>query len=364
MRATYLALAAVLLAATAAAATTAVVTAGTPTAATAAGSSSIYDRVFQSVGVDVEPSGLYVSWEVNQSTVELARVDGPSGRIEAERDLGTQFGYLLSAAGWLWVTTVNSANAATLLRLNPTTLAVTERVALGGTGSADLAAAGGWLWVANGGKLLRLSLPGGHITAEVPLPKGTNQSMVAANAAGTVLLDGQADSGAGTVQRRDPRTGQLLASSAQIVGAVEPEVSVIGSGVWMSEPSGMTGYVERLDLTTLKPTPLVLPAPDPEGDHTYIEGTNGIGATVADGLVWITQDQSRFRYNNYCADPGTGRELAAIPFPHPYDDSALAIGSSYIYYGATSSPGLGQSERLGRIPLPARCLTTTGQLRN
>jgi len=184
--------------------------------------------------------------------------------------------------------------------------------------------------------------------------------MVAANAAGTILVDGEANAGGGAVQRRDPRTGRLLASSAPIIGVMEPEVAVIGSGVWLSEATGHMGFAERLDLTTLKPTPLILPTPDPEGGDIYIEGDNGIGATVADGLAWITDSQAGAEYN-YCADPRTGRALAAVPFPHPYDDTVAAIGSQYIYYDATPSPGLGQPERLGRIPIPARCHAAAGK---
>ena len=108
------------------------------------------------------------------------------------------------------------------------------------------------------------------------------------------------------------------------------------------------GFAERLDLATLKPEPLALTDPDPEGGNTYMEGTNAIGATVADGLVWITDESL-----NYCGDPRNARKLAAIPLPQPDVDSVLAIGTRYIYYAAAS--GLGVHQYLGRIPVPARC---------
>lgn len=325
----------------------------TAASASAAPPSSVYGRPFQGLNVDVEPSGLYVSWEVNQSACELSRVDGATGRIEAERSLGGQLIDLLEADRWLWATTITSSNAIILLRLNPVTLAVTRRLALGVTldDTGTLAMAGSWLWVAFSDKLLRLSVPDGRITAQIALPKGTDQSMVAADPTGTILLDGEAEDGGGAVQRRDPLTGRLLATSPQLIGVIEPWIGgVIDSGVWISEASGHMGYAERLDLTTLKPEPLTLPVRNPEGGDTYMEGNNSIGTTVADGLVWISQATP----SSYCGDPRTGRLLAAIPFPQRYDDEALAIGTRYIYY--TVAPWLSTQQYLGRIPIPAHCL--------
>jgi hypothetical protein len=202
MRVTHLALFVLAVAASALAAVPAVGAATPP---------SVYGRPFQGVSAFAEPSGLYVSWGGSQ----LARADAATGRIEARRSLGGAPVDLIEAGGWLWAITTTPSNAFTLFRLNPMTLAVTGRLALGVTldVTGNLAEAGGALWVAFGDKLLRLSLPGGRITARVALPKGTNQSMVAADPAGTILLDGAAEDGGGALQRRDPHTGRLLAST-------------------------------------------------------------------------------------------------------------------------------------------------------
>jgi hypothetical protein len=66
---------------------------------------------------------------------------------------------------------------------------------------------GGGIWVAGGNRLLHLSLPGGRVLDSSTLP-GAVSSDLSANAAGTVLTVGQADSGGGAVQRRDPGTGR------------------------------------------------------------------------------------------------------------------------------------------------------------
>jgi hypothetical protein len=320
-------------------------------AARAATSPSVYHRPFQGVGAFVEPSGLYVSWDASQ----LARADAATGRIEARGSLGGAPLDLVEAGGWLWAITATQSNAFTLFRLNPVTLAVTGRLALGVTldVTGNLAEAGGWLWVAFGDKLLQLSLPGGRITARVSLPNGTNQSMVAAGPAGTILLDGAAEDGGGVLQRRDPRTGRLLAATP-MAGVIEPSISgVIDNGIWVEDGGGHVGAIERLNLATLKPEPLTSPDLDPDGGGYYITGYNDIGATIADSLVWITQADGGTQYN-YCGDPRTGRLLAALSLPQPYQDDVLAIGTQYIYYAETSDTS--NQQYLGRVPIPARCL--------
>jgi hypothetical protein len=324
--------------------------AASPSSAGAASPSSVYGRPLQGLSAYVEPSGLYVSWETSQ----FARVDSGTGSIQAQRSLAGTLVDLVQAGGWLWAITTTPSNAFTLLRLNPVTLAVTGRLALGQTldDTGNLAEAGGWLWVAFGGELLRLSLPDGRITARVALPRGTDQSMVAADPAGTTLLDGAAEGGGGALQRRDPHTGRLLASTP-MVGVAEPWVGgVIDAGIWVSDAGGHMGLIERLDLTTLKPERLTSPDLDPDGSGDYIMGNNDIGATIADGLVWITQADGGTQYN-YCGDPRTGRLIAPISLPQPYQDEVLAIGTRYIYY--TDAPETSTRQYLGRIPIPARC---------
>jgi hypothetical protein len=324
--------------------------AGSRAPAAAAAAVRVFGRIFDNPGVTVTGGRVYVTWQVNAATAavpqfELSRVDQATGAVEATHRLSPGYvGTLLAAAGWLWVTTATSAGES-LLRLNP--VGLTETAALpvnGGTlqgigFGSHLAAAGGALWVAGGDRLLRVSLTTGQVIGSIPLP-GAYTSGVAANGKGTVLVVSEAnDSGIGSVQRRDPVTGALLASHPML-GVTAPALAgIIDSGVWVSEPTGLLGYVERFRTATMAPEPA-----------TDVPGDNGIHALVADGVVWITDHVGGAR-RNYCANPVTGRRLATIPLPDLDQDSLLAVSGRYLYYDSPASHGW----YLRRTPVSAVC---------
>ena len=323
----------------------------TPTVPGSSGRAArVFGRVFDNPGVTVTGGRLYVTWQVNAPTAavpqyELTRVDQVNGAIKASRLLGP--GYLgkpLAAGDWLWVPIVASAGES-LLRLDPADLAVTADLPVGdralpgiGFGS-HLAVAGGSLWVADGDRLLRVSLTTGQVIGMISLP-GAYTSGVVANGKGTVLVVSEASNGGvGSVQRRDPVTGALLASHP-LFGVTAPALDgIIDAGVWVSEPTGLLGYVERFRTATM--------APDPATD---VGGTNGISAAVADGVVWVTDHVGGAR-RNYCANPVTGRRLATIPLPDLDQDSLLAVSGRYLYYDAPASGGF----YLERVPVPGAC---------
>lgn len=310
--------------------------------------------------VTATAAGLYVAWQVSRpgsvARSELARVDAASGRVQAARSLGAAFEQAVLAGGALWVATATGSTleTQTLLRLNPDTLQVTGRwrVETGGGPywvEQVLAVAGGGLWVAGGDRLLRLSLPGGAIAASVALP-GAASSDVSANAAGTVLVVGEADSGgSGAVQRRDPATGALLASHP-VIGVAAPGVAgPIGSAVWVSEATGMMGYIQRLDAATM--TAQESACQEGRTTGTCVEGTNGIRARLADGLLWVTQIGGG-PARNYCGDPVTGRAIAPIELPQATQDELLAITPDRIFYAA---PGPGAGQYLRQEAIPSAC---------
>jgi len=276
-------------------------------------------------------AGLYVAWQVSSlggfPVSELSRVNSTTGRIEATRRLGATFDQAVAAGGSLYVgiSTPSSRPGEALLRLNARTLAVTRRWSDFGEGGS-LALAGGGLWVTGQDRLLRLSLPEGNVTASVALP-GANRSDVASNAAGTILVVGEADQGRGALEKRDPETGTLLASYSPMIGVSAPAVAeVIGQSVWISEATGMMGYVERFDAASLTPEP-----------GTGTGGSNGISAAVADGLLWVSQIEGGST-TNFCGNPSDGVALAPLNLP----PSALlqAIGPHDIYYvTATTTAG-------------------------
>jgi hypothetical protein len=322
--------------------------------------SNVFGHSLLNPRVAVTPSGVYVTWQVSppgnaEVRSELARIDEATGTIQARRRFGAAIGQMLAAAGSLWVAAPSTASR-TLLRLDPDTLTVTGRWRLGGSrelawGYEVLAVAGGGLWVADGNRLLHLSLPGARVTGSIVLP-GAASSDLSANAAGTILVVGEADSGGrGAVQRRDPTTGALLASHP-VLGVTAPGVAgPIGSAVWMSEATGMAGYVQWLDAATM--TAKGSTCKEGGITSTCVVGTNDITARLANGLLWITQVAGG-KARNYCADPFNGRKLAPIELPQPTQDEVLVIAPRQIFYAAS---GPKASQYLRQEAIPAACRT-------
>jgi hypothetical protein len=324
---------------------------------TAASLRNVFGQPLLSPRVAVTASGVYVAWQLSPpgaavTSSELTRIDAATGQIEARREVNSDIDQVMAAAGSLWVA-AQSARNRTLLRLDPATLTDTGRWNVAGTARQTwgfhLAVAGGGLWVSAADLLIRLSLPTARETTSIAFP-GAYSSDLSANAAGTVLIFSEADSsGRGSVQRRDPLTGALLASYP-IQGVAAPAVAgPIDSSVWVSEATGMLGYVQRLGSTTL--------APDGsrcwEGrsTSTCVEGTNGISASLANGLLWVTQIAGG-NARNYCAEPSDGRRLASIELPQPNEDEVLAIGPRQIFY---STLGPKASQYLRQELIPAAC---------
>lgn len=122
-----------------------------------------------------------------------------------------------------------------------------------------------------------------------------------------------------------------------------------GSAVWISEPTGMMGYVQRLDATTLAPA-TARNCELERSTNTCLTGTNAISARIADGLLWVTQRVGPAA-RNYCADPSDGLLLAPIGLPQPDQDLLLAVGPHQIFYAAPGRSG----SYLRQAPIPARC---------
>jgi len=310
----------------------------------------VFDRVLNDPDVAATPAGFYLTWQAsgkdNGPASVLVRADQATGRIEAMRrfgsgDISTPFAVGTS----LWAVLATSSGE-TLLRMNPVTLSVTGQLPVGGgsfqsAGNRDnhLSIAGGALWVADGDRLVRVSLRTMKAIRVVTLP-GAFTSAIAGNADGSVLIVSEANSGGlGSLQRRDPVTGALLASH-QVIGVTAPALGgVIDSGAWLAEPTGMMGYVDRVSTATLAAVP-----------GTSVTGSNGIDVALAGGVIWVSQ-QDGGPGDNYCANPVTGRVLARIPFPSRELDSPIAFTSQYVYYGASASDG----DYLKRLAVPAAC---------
>ena len=331
------------------------------TGAAAPAVSNVFRSPLQSPQLFVTGGATFVAWRTSPTgsaavRSELARITA-TGTIQARQRIGAYVLQVLDAEGSLWVAALSGSIPAseTLLSLNPATLQVTGRSQVwtrGEPASAGqvLALARGGLWFAAGSRLVRVSLPSGKMTATIALP-GATSSDVSANAAGTMLVVGEANNeGVGAVERRDATTGALLASRRRLLGVADPVVAgPVGSAVWMSEATGMMGYVQRLDAATM--TAAGRPCADGIITRTCVFGTNDITARVADGLLWVTQEGGG-NARNYCAEPASGRRLGPIEVPRPNVDFVLTIGPHQLFYTA---PGPKASSYLRHEPIHRAC---------
>ena len=153
------------------------------------------------------------------------------------------------------------------------------------------------------------------------------------------LIVSESDGGNGTIQRRDPVTGTLLASHPML-GVMAPLIGgVSAAGAWVSEPTGMLGYIERFAAGSMTPQA-----------GTRVNGSNGLHADVSNGTLWVISEAAGPALN-YCADPATGRRRATLPLPDLGQDYLMAVTGGLIYYSVPASSGFA----IRAVPVPAAC---------
>jgi hypothetical protein len=292
--------------------------------------------------------GLYVSWDAAPTdaavpSVVLARLDARTGAVEAKNAFSPGFvGAPLSAAGSLWVTDSNSLGEF-LLRLDPATLMVTGELKFSARqyrAGPHVAYAGGSLWLDGGDQLLRVSPESVEPSAVIAL-RGAQTSDVGASPDGSVLVVSE-HGHTGVVQWRNPDTGALLA--AHPVGGAEAAVidGFTGSGVWITEVTGMSVHAERYSDATM--TPAVT---------AHIAGRGDVDIRVANGMLWVTEDGVGVPARDYCADAYSGGRLATLPVAGPRRGELLAVDGHVLYYAEPAPQGTGA--RIVSVPVPASC---------
>jgi streptogramin lyase len=307
-------------------------------------------------GAAVLGESLYV-WDgskPNGGTQELLRIDPASDRVIADLKLGdVSIARLILVRGHLWAVAGRSCPGCSpgwVIQFNPQTLAVVSRTPVR-SGVSSVAAAGGWLWAAGGRWLYRLSLLDQQISARIRLSRA-DSSVVTADPEGQELIVSEAREGNGRIQRRDPNTGALIATSAPVYGIIAPRLAqVIDGRVWFSEGTGMQGYISQVDVHTLRPTHITLPF---DG-----EASNDISAQVMGEILYVQQaDGGKTR--NYCGDPGTGKMRAPLPLDgaqarHMVDARIVTADAANDYYLLDFSAAPKLEEELVRFPVDPRC---------
>jgi hypothetical protein len=322
-----------------------------PPASPSAAPGGIFTRTFVDPSLTFTGGSLYMTWlssaQPYPASMTLSRVDPATGAILASNTFSPGLvGPPVYAAGWLWVTDdPASVGDLLLLRLDPRTLMVTGELSVGshpagnvGTGG-HIAFAGGSIWVDGAALLVRVSPD--TVSAELTIPQpGADSAEVAGGPDGGTLIVSEADAGVGAIQRRDPVTGALLASYPML-GTFAPLIDdgVSGDGIWVREPTGMLGYIERFQTATVTPRAA-----------TRVEGTNGIAANVWDGVLWVSNEAGG-PARNYCADPATGRRLATLPLPNLAQDYLMTVHAGTVYYSVFADDG----SAIRTVPVPAAC---------
>ena len=323
-----------------------------PTAAPAPASpvipaGGIAGRVFTNPALTVTGGSLYLRWSLSPAAqdpplMELGRVDPVTGAIVATNTFSPgSIGAPMAAAGALWLTGSFSGRAL-LLRLDPRTLMLTGELTIApvnsGAAQSHIAYAGGAIWVDGSDELVRVSPATVAAELTIPLP-GADTSDVGASPDGGTLIVSESDGGDGALQRRDPATGTLLASHPML-GVIAPLIGgVSAAGAWISEPTGMLGYIERFSAASMSPQA-----------GTRVGGTNDIHADIWSGVLWV-RNEATGPAQNYCADPATGRRLATVLLPNPGQDYLLVVTGGRIYYSVPASAGF----VIRTVPVPAAC---------
>jgi len=157
-------------------------------------------------------------------------------------------------------------------------------------------------------------------------------------------------SGVGTIDPRSATTGALIESSKPIVfGVFAPRISQLVDGTaWLSDSSGMGGYVERLDASTLGATPMTLPLL-PEN------ATNQISAQVFSGVLYIEGPGGGTDFND-CGDAATGQLLAPLRLP----ESLILVTADATDLFYLRGVSLSTHEELARAPRSQLCLRAFG----
>jgi hypothetical protein len=279
---------------------------------------------------------------------DLLRIDPTTGAVQDRLVLSGAYGQALLVGGNLWVISGTEpsvgADRATLLAVDPSTLLVRHRLVLP-TAPSDhyapdaIAAAGGGLWVAGSSALYRVAPTTATVTTAVPVT-GASRTTIGADSSGTVLVDGESSyGGIWRVQRRNTTTGALLAQTAATIGVTSPTIGgIITSGIWISDPGGSAGGVERLDLTTLHPIA-----------GSEVNGSNGVAVTVTGNRLWVTQPAGA-TVRNYCADPSNGAIIARLRFAIGNNDIIIGFADGDVIYIDQLTAGV-----VDRAPVPTGC---------
>jgi hypothetical protein len=293
---------------------------------------------------------VYLGWEqITRShglRSELARIDPVTGTVLASVRPAPVVGPML-IDGALWSIDegpeAGRPARASLVRSDPVTLKQLSSTRLSGSlaqGLGGLVQTGSSTWVSGRGGLDRFDSASGRLTGFVAVPDSSRASLRiwSDRVGGASALYGHIRLPYNQLQRRDPRTGALVARDRTPALASNPTPSVDGRS-WIHWQYGQVG---TLDLKTL--------AFRPAYPRIHFQT---VQFNVTDGILFVDQTQGGPQ-RNFCADPATGRIRATLPLAR--DAEFLAADATDIYSLLVTGVRHGPERVfLDRNPIPAAC---------
>jgi len=279
---------------------------------------------------------LYAPGPVNGRSVptRLARIDRSSGAfVTADVPPGAM--QMARAGSALWIAPGGESfgtGANVLTLVDSVILKLKGQVQLparSGTNTffgPQLAGTASLLWLGYGNRVYRLNPQTGSTILGQSLP-GTATSL-SIDPSGHRLYVGvevtPTSSGQDQAVELDALTGARLASAETGgIGLGGPHVAAAADGVWVSYATGMMGAVEHRSATSLAALPIAGLNPN----DNVLRGTNGIGAFVGGGTLWLIDGMAE---RVTCADPASGALRASAQETFP---SAFVVDSSGAYLG-------------------------------
>ena len=279
---------------------------------------------FHATGLAVADGDLWVS---QYDIAAVLRIDLPAGEVEARIDVGGSPAAVIAGADAVWV---HDWERGRVLKLDPDANRVVETLAAGTTNS-DIAFAGGAVWaIGERGELLRVDPRTAAVTERVSLGRGAPlptepPSGATLAAAGDTLW----------VIAADGRVTEVDASTADIRGRARGPALPIeksrraaadASGLWISSPARreVVHIAARTRRVSRHPVP---------GDPGPL--------AIVDGRIWVGTLHDTGAMTQVTVLDGDGRIAATVPVPQlAVNIAAAPDGGAWISFGenATVSP--------------------------
>ena len=215
--------------------------------------------------------------------------------------------------GSLWAAAC-SGDSSSVVRIDPSTGAVTDRVRIAGevVGEGSVASSEGSVWIVTASPdrtLVRIDPRTAHVVAETPLPPG-----VAAVRAGLGVV-WATDPDMGELLRLDPETGEIVATIE--VGAGARFFAVGAGAVWVQNNGD--GTVSRVDPTTDEVVATIVVDDFPVDGGDLAVGGGFVWARVSSWLVSKIDPATNTVVARYGPPAGSGSVAA--------DDDAVWISA-------------------------------------